>query len=360
MYVLYDNFNLWLVASVFVGAIARLTDDPRGLNGTVEGVNKYYHASSLRLCNHIIDQSDIHVPIERTQVSGYREPLFQPENNNTEFENIEEKGQIDDLVLNRDLNYKENIDTHNENVIHRESDISNGSRPELRQIGNDPIILCEKPSSSTDQILTERSLLETEIVSSTKTYLLKDISPLPKATPTGKSRVRNRKVGGSQVITSSPFMNDIKAAVQEKKKENHKSLKQQKQKKRVLFENDETAPKRSKSRRGQKSKISALCDDVVNHEESDDVGAGPSFKRSTRGRKQTKRVIFDDDEDLDDPYANKDCEEDDPACIYCNELFSQSRPKEHWVKCQLCSNWCHTLCAGIPARKKQFICELCS
>ncbi|KAL4720341.1 hypothetical protein ACJJTC_010033 [Scirpophaga incertulas] len=238
MYVLYDNFNLWLVASVFVGAIARLTDDPRGLNGT-------------------------------------------PENNNTEFENIEEKGQIDDLVLNRDLNYKENIDTHNENVIHRESDISNGSRPELR--------------------------------SSTR-----------------------------------------------KKKENHKSLKQQKQKKRVLFENDETAPKRSKSRRGQKSKISALCDDVVNHEESDDVGAGPSFKRSTRGRKQTKRVIFDDDEDLDDPYANKDCEEDDPACIYCNELFSQSRPKEHWVKCQLCSNWCHTLCAGIPARKKQFICELCS
>ncbi|KAL4703570.1 hypothetical protein ACJJTC_001590 [Scirpophaga incertulas] len=99
----------------------------------VEGVNKYYHASSLRLCNHIIDQSDIYVPIERTQVSGYWEPLFQPENNNTEFENIEEKGQIDDLVLNRDLNYKENIDTHNENEIHRESDISNGSRPELRR-----------------------------------------------------------------------------------------------------------------------------------------------------------------------------------------------------------------------------------
>ena len=35
--------------------------------------------------------------------------------------------------------------------------------------------------------------------------------------------------------------------------------------------------------------------------------------------------------DVDNPYANEDAEDDDPACIYCNELFSHSRPKEHWV-----------------------------
>lgn len=192
--------------------------------------------------------------------------------------------------------------------------------------------------SGSNQILTGYPLLQTEILFTTN-CILKEISPLPKAASTGKSRA-NRKVGGAQVLTASPFMSDIKAAVQKKKeKEYRQSLKKQKQTKRVIFDYENVEPQ-----------------------------PAPKKSRPTRGQKQTKPVQNDDEdlkdpyanEDLEDPYANEDEENDDPACIYCNELFSQSRPKEHWVKCQLCSNWCHTLCAGIPARKKIFICELCS
>ncbi|KAF2905717.1 hypothetical protein ILUMI_00462 [Ignelater luminosus] len=77
--------------------------------------------------------------------------------------------------------------------------------------------------------------------------------------------------------------------------------------------------------------------------------------KSLRARKQT----FDNGEELEDLYTQNDDDEAYPVCIYCNELFSHSKPKQTWVQCQLCSRWCHTICANIPARKKQFVYELC-
>ncbi|XP_060801031.1 uncharacterized protein LOC132901895 [Amyelois transitella] len=223
--------------------------------------------------------------------------------------------------------------------------------------------LLEPNSEKSTNAKEETRLLQTGILSATN-CILNDISPLPKATGRLKAK---RKVGGAQVFTSSPFMNDIKSTIQQKKeKENLKSLKQQKKVKRVIFEDDDVnykpASKKLRSKRGPKRTKPDLDDDE-NLEKIPNMDPGPSSKkyRSTRSRKQTQPVILNDDDVLDDPYAHKDAEEEeDPACIYCNEMFSQSRPKEHWVKCQLCSNWCHTLCAGIPARKKHFVCELCS
>lgn len=181
--------------------------------------------------------------------------------------------------------------------------------------------------------------------------ILKEISPLPKAASKGTLRA-NRKVGGSKVFTASPFMNEIKAAVQQKKeKENRIALKKQTQTKRVIFEADDVE---TKTGRKQRKSANLHKDNKVDPQSVSKKG------RSTRNRKQRQSVVFDDDDDQpEDPYANEEGD-DDAACIYCNELFSNSRPKEHWVKCQLCSNWCHTLCAGIPAKMKQFICELCS
>ncbi|CAG5045587.1 unnamed protein product [Parnassius apollo] len=104
-----------------------------------------------------------------------------------------------------------------------------------------PETLCENDIASsldTNQI-AEHLLLQPELISISndfaKNSILKEISLLPKATSTGKLRV-NRKVGGSQVFTSSPFMNEIKAAAQQKKEnENRASLKKQKQTKRNIF-----------------------------------------------------------------------------------------------------------------------------
>lgn len=84
---------------------------------------------------------------------------------------------------------------------------------------------------------------------------------------------------------------------------------------------------------------------------------------SLRKRKPLKRNEFydDDEEDTSQLFEKYDTESDDDAsCIYCEELFSKSRPKEFWVRCQRCSKWSHTLCAGVSNKVKQFTCELCT
>lgn len=62
-----------------------------------------------------------------------------------------------------------------------------------------------------------------------------------------------------------------------------------------------------------------------------------------------EETLFRDDQD-----DTEDC-----PCLYCNELYSRSKPGEHWVRCQQCKLWAHTECAGIQNRTKTFICEVC-
>lgn len=61
-----------------------------------------------------------------------------------------------------------------------------------------------------------------------------------------------------------------------------------------------------------------ILDVEEDFEKTNDVEPEPAPKkhRSTRGRRQTKRVILDDDEDfveVENLYANEDEEEDDPG-----------------------------------------------
>ncbi|KAJ4445068.1 hypothetical protein ANN_06867 [Periplaneta americana] len=48
---------------------------------------------------------------------------------------------------------------------------------------------------------------------------------------------------------------------------------------------------------------------------------------------------FDDVDDVDD-------DDDDEACLYCNDVYSQSKPKETWFQCVKCKMWAHPKCAG--------------
>lgn len=50
---------------------------------------------------------------------------------------------------------------------------------------------------------------------------------------------------------------------------------------------------------------------------------------------------------------------EDAPCAFCGELFSQSKPKERWIRCMVCQQWAHTLCAGVLDRSNTFICDLC-
>ncbi|CAL8256744.1 unnamed protein product [Gadus morhua 'NCC'] len=41
---------------------------------------------------------------------------------------------------------------------------------------------------------------------------------------------------------------------------------------------------------------------------------------------------------------NSSSEEEEDFCVFCMETFRNSKSKEVWVKCVLCSYWAHQVC----------------
>lgn len=84
----------------------------------------------------------------------------------------------------------------------------------------------------------------------------------------------------------------------------------------------------------------------------------PKAPSEKKRRKVTKTIFQEDSEEENLPnYAQDD--EEDCACIYCNDLYSRSKPGEDWLRCLKCSHWAHASCADVSKRTKRFICELC-
>ncbi|KAJ0178473.1 hypothetical protein K1T71_006296 [Dendrolimus kikuchii] len=84
----------------------------------------------------------------------------------------------------------------------------------------------------------------------------------------------------------------------------------------------------------------------------------PKAPPTKRTRKVTKS-LFEDNSEEELFSNNSQDEEEDCPCIYCNDLFSRSKPGENWLRCLNCSHWAHASCADIPKSTKSFICELC-
>ena len=128
-----------------------------------------------------------------------------------------------------------------------------------------------------------------------------DILPLPKATQTVEKR--KRKSGSYGVLNSTPEITNLQLAASEKaEKERQKSL---------------------RKRMTVIKKVADTCEDSP----------------------------------TDEPYSDND--EEDHACLYCNEMFSKSKRRERWIQCQVGKEWAHTDCAGVDKKIKTYICELC-
>ncbi|KAK4880193.1 hypothetical protein RN001_008339 [Aquatica leii] len=79
-----------------------------------------------------------------------------------------------------------------------------------------------------------------------------------------------------------------------------------------------------------------------------------------RAAKRAKKYLYlGDDASDEEPYAVKNDHDQVAACLYCNGLYSQSRSRELWMRCMQCSLWAHGECAGLSARAKTFVCEVC-
>lgn len=85
-------------------------------------------------------------------------------------------------------------------------------------------------------------------------------------------------------------------------------------------------------------------------------------KKSARQVKKKLKLDLRDDlleKDDGDSFELETDEDDDAACIFCNELFSLSKNNELWLRCQKCKKWAHAECAGLSKKTKNFICDLC-
>lgn len=82
-------------------------------------------------------------------------------------------------------------------------------------------------------------------------------------------------------------------------------------------------------------------------------------KAPSEKRRRNVTTILEDDSDEENWPNNAQEDEEDCACIYCNDLFSRSKPGEDWLRCLICLHWAHASCADVPKRTKRFICELC-
>ena len=85
---------------------------------------------------------------------------------------------------------------------------------------------------------------------------------------------------------------------------------------------------------------------------------GAKLRRKS-ARTTKRRVVTAPDDTTKDPFSASDEENEDVACIYCNDIFSRSRSREIWLRCYGCNQWCHAECAGVNKKTKNFVCELC-
>lgn len=168
----------------------------------------------------------------------------------------------------------------------------------------DSNLLVAYPSTSHQEIIStqQSTYQQDDSLSVVKNNVsVADLSPVPLASKlTTKRRVK--KSSGSIVLTSSPYLSELQKRAEDKKQK--------------------------------------------------------ELRRSSRKAKRRLNLNTEDvyEEELlpDSPTDVEDC-----PCLYCNELYSVSRPGEFWLQCMNCKLWAHCECAGLLKNSKIFICDIC-
>lgn len=116
-------------------------------------------------------------------------------------------------------------------------------------------------------------------------------------------------------------------------------------------------------RKFKKRKTATLSSMVITSSENENFLMEKEQRRKCRLNRscnKTNKVITDKlniGEVSDGDYSPD--ENDESACIYCNELYKNSKKGDDWICCVKCSKWAHNLCAGVDKKTKIFKCELC-
>ncbi|KAF5295304.1 hypothetical protein FQA39_LY13169 [Lamprigera yunnana] len=193
-----------------------------------------------------------------------------------------------------------------------------------------------------------------------KKEILENICPMPKKVMNATKRKRLSK--NSEVLTTTPFKEELAAKNAEKEaKENKAKNKVKKQIGRksatkgrrgatalitgspYKSQLEESLARSSKSNIVAKSLSNKKCN-------SDNPKSKPKPNKAMQKKCSSSSASDNDIEDTDD---DVDENEEDAECLYCNGLFSQDTRGDKWIRCSLCFRWCHEECA--ESDKKAFV-----
>lgn len=162
--------------------------------------------------------------------------------------------------------------------------------------------------------------------------ILQELSPVPQSNVRKTSK--RKTVSYQDVLTESPYLQSILEKEIEKGQELERKKNRNIVKRKLVGEDSDNNKKEKDQEPLRKSQRYA------------------GSVRLIRGRTESETS------EEEDPYCVSDNEED-CACLYCNDLFSRSKSKESWLQCQICQKWAHADCADVPRKAKKYVCELC-
>lgn len=175
-------------------------------------------------------------------------------------------------------------------------------------------------------IQTPSQLPMTDSNSENISKIIQKISPLPSCSFTEPRKTNKNRSTGTQVLTKSPLIKELRAKQLEK---TTKELKKSKKTKSVHTQEVENVQKKK-------------------------------TKTIRKSERQVNRKLFSDVlTATEDDVNNEGDDEDDAARIYYNELYKHSKCNDSWIQCNFCKKWAHTACADIGFGVKYFECELC-
>lgn len=150
-----------------------------------------------------------------------------------------------------------------------------------------------------------------------------DIVPVPKLIK--KTGTRGRKSGRSKIITSTPEKEELEQSI---------NLSREKVTRKIT---DKAGPSGLKTKKLKPRK--------------EHVPTSSSESESD--------LVVDDspDDNLTLSCFTTRPDNADVQCIFCQENFSMSRPREIWVRCVICNEWAHEACTS--AEGDIFVCDFC-
>lgn len=175
------------------------------------------------------------------------------------------------------------------------------------------------PESVSSRPTSCGSLMDCRPTSNFKIRSPKDISKIPQAERKNNVGRNDKRKGKTAILTSSPYKQELVEAMEAKK-----------------------------GKAAKKMKLDFAKVTNSTSTKTKDLHVKKNKKKFKPVKTQTTESSSEEDNE-------------DEACIYCNDLFSNSKSSEGWIKCLQCQGWAHEACCGIePEDCEAFICDYCS